>query len=92
VRAGIEQILDALPSLIRDLNYALLCSRHVAEMVIAVVVGTELLAQAQAEPERRDLAVSWITRKRREIEMHARRIAEDGVERSERCERVLALV
>jgi len=56
---------------------------------LALAQGSEfgfvLLAQAQAEPSRLDLAVSWITRKRREIEMHARRIAEDGVERSERC-------
>jgi hypothetical protein len=91
LRAGIELVLDTLPLMMRDLNHALLCSRHLAEMVIAVVVGTELLAQAKADPARIDLAVSWVTRKRPEIEMHARRIAEDGVERLERCERIVRL-
>lgn len=91
VRRGIERIGDASEALLQDFSYALLCSRPVAEMVIHVIVATELLQQAQAAPERIDLAASWINRKMLELEMHAQRVSGGTVERIERCERILEL-
>jgi alkylation response protein AidB-like acyl-CoA dehydrogenase len=91
VRVGIERINEASPALLQDFGYALLCSRHVAEMVICVIVATELLRQAAAAPERFDLAASWVNRKMLEVEMHAKRVKEGTVERLERCERIMGL-
>ena len=91
VREGIERINEASVSLMQDFSYALLCARHVAEMVIAVIVATELLRQAQSQPERTDLAASWVNRKMLEVEIHARRVAEGTVDRIARCERIIAL-
>ncbi len=92
VHGGIERINEASPSLLQDPGYALLCSRQVAEMVICVIVATELLKQADAVPERFDLAASWINRKMLEVEMHAKRVSEGTIERIERCERIIGLV
>lgn len=92
VRQGIERINEASVALMQDFNYALLCSRHVAEMVIDVVVATELLRQAQLRSDRVDLAASWVNRRMLEVEMHARRVAEGTVDRITRCERIISLV
>ena len=91
VRRGIELIHEASPALLQDFGYALLCSRHVAEMVIVVIVASELLKQAAVSPSRMDLATSWINRKLLELEMHAKRVSEGTVERIERCERMIDL-
>ncbi|MEE8556819.1 MAG: acyl-CoA dehydrogenase family protein [Myxococcota bacterium] len=91
VRTGIARILDASAALLQDFNYALLCSRLVAEMVIHVIVATELLRQAHIEPKRFDLAASWINRKMLELEAHARRVEDGDEARIERCNRILAL-
>ncbi len=92
VRTGIERINQASVALMQDFNYALLCARHVAEMVIDVIVATELLRQAQLRPDRVDLAASWVNRRMLEVEMHAERVAEGGVDRIARCERIVSLV
>jgi alkylation response protein AidB-like acyl-CoA dehydrogenase len=91
VERGIEQINEASVALIKDPNYALLSSRAVAEMVIAVIVGTELLRQAEASPKREELARRWVNMKMRELEMHARHVAEGDVSRVERSERIIEL-
>ncbi len=91
VRQGIELINDSSTALLQDFAYALLCARHVAEMVICVIVATELLRQAQASPGRFDLAASWINRKMLEVEMHCRRVASGTVDRIGRCERIVDL-
>jgi alkylation response protein AidB-like acyl-CoA dehydrogenase len=91
VRGGIERIGEASLALIKDFNYALLSARGVAEMVITVIVATELLRQAQVEPRRFDLAASWMSRKLGELEMFAARILESDVSRIERCERIVEL-
>jgi alkylation response protein AidB-like acyl-CoA dehydrogenase len=91
VRKGIARILESAGALLQDPSYALLSSRHVAEMVIAVIVATELLRQAKVSPARLDLAAGWINRRMLELEMHARRVAEGTVARIERCERIIAL-
>ena len=91
VREGIERIGDASTALLQDFNYALLCSQPVAEMVIDVIVGTELLRQASVDERRFDLAASWINRKMLEVEGRARRVQEGGVSRIDRCARIVEL-
>ncbi len=92
VRVGIGRIEDASAALLNDFSYALLCSRPLADMVIAVIVGSELLLQADAAPEREDLAASWVNRKMLDLETEAQRIEAGGVERLERCERIVSLL
>ncbi len=91
VRGGIEKLLQASGALMQDFSYALLCSKLIADAVVDVIVGTELLKQAHAAPERFDLAASWINRTALEIEANARRIAEGTVSRVERCEKIVDL-
>lgn len=92
VREGIDHINEASVALMQDVNYALLCARQVAEMVIDVIVATELLGQAQLRPERVDLAASWVNRRMLEVELHARRVSEGTIDRLTRCERIISLV
>lgn len=91
VRAGMDRIEDAAVALVRDPAYALLSARSVAEMVIHVIVGTELLRQAQTRASRFDLAASWVNRKMLELEMYAERISDGDAARIERCEKIVAL-
>ncbi|MEE8313282.1 MAG: acyl-CoA dehydrogenase family protein [Myxococcota bacterium] len=91
VRAGIERIEEVSVALLRDPAYALLSARSVAEMVIHVIVATELLRQAQASADRFDLAASWVNRKMLELEMYAKRVGDGDSARIERCERMIDL-
>jgi alkylation response protein AidB-like acyl-CoA dehydrogenase len=91
VRAGIKRIEEASSALLNDFSYALLCSKPLADMVIAVIVGSELLLQADVAPEREDLAASWVNRKMLDLETEAQRIEAGGVERLERCERIVSI-
>ncbi|HXZ86713.1 MAG TPA: acyl-CoA dehydrogenase family protein [Myxococcota bacterium] len=91
IRGGIERIGEASLALIKDFNYALLSARGVAEMVLTVIVATELLRQADVDPRRFDLAASWCSRKLGELDMFAARILENDVSRIERCERIVEL-
>ncbi len=91
VRGGIEKILGASGALMSDFSYALLCAKLLADAVVDVIVGTELLKQARADERRLDLAASWINRTSLEIEANARRIAEGTVARVERCEKIVEL-
>ena len=92
VRAGIAQILESSAALLADFGYALLSARSLADVVIAVIVGAELLKQADADPKRFDIAASWINRHAHEVEAVTRRIGEGTGERIERAERILDLV
>jgi hypothetical protein len=91
VQLGIERIEEASVALLKDPSYALLSARLVAEMVIQVIVATELLRQADIEPSRSDLATSWTNQNMAELETSARRIAEGDAARIERCEKIVAL-
>ncbi|MFT5443537.1 MAG: alkylation response protein AidB-like acyl-CoA dehydrogenase [Myxococcota bacterium] len=91
VRTGIGRIEEASVALLHDFSYALLCSRPMADMVIGVIVGAELLMQADVAPEREDLAASWVNRKMLDLETEAQRIQAGSVERIERCERIVAI-
>jgi alkylation response protein AidB-like acyl-CoA dehydrogenase len=92
VRRGMEQILDASSALLADFSYALLSARSLADVVISVIVGAELLKQAVADPRRFDLAASWINRRMLDVEAKAQRIKQGTVARIDRAERILALV
>lgn len=91
VRAGIQRIIKASAALLQDFSYALLSSKPVADMVVDVIVATELLKQAQVDPQRFDLAASWVNRKMLDLEMHAERVESGGVDRIARCERIVSL-
>jgi hypothetical protein len=91
VSDGIDRINDASVALIKDASYALLSARAVAEMVIHVIVATELLNQAQADPRRTHLAVRWVNQKLLELEMHAKRVSSGDVSRVERAEQIIEL-
>jgi len=91
VRRGIDRIGEASAALLADFSYALLSSRLVAEMVIAVIASTELLAQAAADPRRIELAARWIHLKMPELEMHAQRLETGDAGRIERSERIIEL-
>ena len=88
---GIARIEEASVALLHDFSYALLCSKPLADMVISVIVGSELLLQADADPNREDLAASWVNRKTLDLETLAQRIENGSVERIERCERIVSL-
>ena len=75
-----------------DFDYALLSARSLADIVIDVIVGAELLKQANADPRRFDLAASWINRRMLDVEATAQRIKEGTTARIDRAERILALV
>jgi hypothetical protein len=91
VLAGIERIEASSSALMKDFGYALLSARAVAEMVIAVVVSTELLRQADHAPARIELAARWIHVKMLELDAHARRVIEGDAGRIERCEKIVRL-
>lgn len=74
VRAGIAQVLAAGDVLAGDLGFALLSARSLAESVISVIVSAELLRQADADPDREDLARSWIERRMVDLEGRTERI------------------
>jgi hypothetical protein len=91
VVAGIERIEQSAHALLSDFGYALLSARAVAEMVIAVIVASELLRQAEHAPERTELAARWIFVKMLELESQARRVIEGDAGRIERCEKIVRL-
>jgi alkylation response protein AidB-like acyl-CoA dehydrogenase len=91
ISKGIDQVNEASVALIKDPSYALLSARAVAEMVIQVIVATELLRQAHADPRRVELAARWVNLKLLELEMHAKRVSSGDVSRVERCERIIEL-
>jgi hypothetical protein len=91
IKAGMETINGCMAPLMQDFSYALLCARHVAEMVISVIVGTELLKQAQIREERLDLAAGWIDHRMAELEAHARWVSEGKVDRIASCDRIIEM-
>jgi alkylation response protein AidB-like acyl-CoA dehydrogenase len=91
VLAGIERIEQSSHALLSDFGYALLSARAVAEMVIAVIVASELLKQCEVAPDRTELAARWIHVKMLELESQARRVIEGDAGRIERCEKIVRL-
>jgi len=89
VSGGIEWINKSLAALMGDLEYALLNAKRISEMVIDVLVSTELLAQAKASEEKVDLAAAFIHRHMLAVEMNARRIGSGDASRIKRYDRIL---
>ena len=52
----------------------------------------KLLKQAQADPNRYDLAASWINRRMLDVAQNTQRIREGSVARIDRCEKILEQV
>ena len=91
VKGGIQRILDSAGALLKDPRYALLSSQSLAEVVISVIVATELLRQAKLDPRRFDVAASWIERRMVDLEARTTRIKSGSVDLLERCERMILL-
>lgn len=89
LKTAIDLLSDSLPSLMEDVNYALLNSKRVSDMVISVIVGGELLFQANIDPDRIELAAAYINRTTLELEMHAKRIKSGDASRLERYDKIL---
>ncbi|MDG2303141.1 MAG: acyl-CoA dehydrogenase family protein [Candidatus Binatia bacterium] len=91
LRNAIDLLTDTLPSLMEDVNYALLNAKRVSDMVISVVVGGELLQQCKDEPTRIELASAYINRTTLELEMHAKRIKSGDASRLLRYDKILSV-
>jgi hypothetical protein len=88
---GIGWITASAGALLGDPQYALLNAKRVCEMVIDVVVGAELLLQADLGEGKRELAASFIHRRVMAVEMNARRVATGDASRIKRYDRILGL-
>jgi hypothetical protein len=90
VQLGIGLVEETAASLFDDLSHALLRAKLIAEMVINVISGTELLRQAAADASRHDLAAAFILRRVLDIEHMGRRIRENTEGQLERASRIIA--
>ena len=88
---GIEWLTTSTPPLLGDPQYALLNAKRVAEMVIDVVVGAELLFQADIGEGKLELAQSFIHRHMLRLQMNARRIASGDASRIKQYDKILGL-
>jgi len=86
-----RRIDEAMKALFGNLDYALLRSKLLAEMVIDVGAATELLHQAGADPRRLGLATAYVLRRALEVEHTGRRIAENVEGRLRRDAEIVAL-
>jgi hypothetical protein len=91
VGSGIAWINESLPALLGDPQYALLNAKRVCEMVIDVVVAAELLLQAAASEDKREVAQTFVHRHMLAVEMNARRIATGDASRIKCYDRILEL-
>ncbi len=89
--SGIGWINASVQALMVDPQYALLNAKRVCEMVIDVVVGAELLFQADHAEGKKELAESFIHRHMMAVEMNARRIASGDASRIKQYDRILGL-
>jgi hypothetical protein len=91
VLEGMNLILDAAGALLADFSYAMMSAQSLAEVVASVIAGAELLKQAKADPQRFDLAASWINRRMNDLEGRCKRIKEGSADRLDRAAAVIAL-
>jgi hypothetical protein len=80
-----------LAALMADPRYALLNAKRLSEMVIDVLVASELLQQAAHSEEKLILATTFIDRRMLAVEMSARRISSNDASRLERYDRSLGV-
>ena len=92
VQKGITRIEKASQVLFADISYALMRAKVLAEMVIDVVAGTELLRQAKGgDAQRLAIAETFVRRRAIISESLARRIEENHDGRMARTARVLGI-
>jgi alkylation response protein AidB-like acyl-CoA dehydrogenase len=88
---GIERLTESASALLGDPQYALLNAKRICDMVIDVVVGSELLFQADIGEGKLELAGSFINRRMLAVEENARRISSGDASRIKRYDRILGL-
>jgi hypothetical protein len=91
VSQGIDRIQQSVPALMGDPQYALLNAKRVCEMVIDVVVSSELLLQAALSEQRGALATAFIHRRMPVVEQNAHRISTGDATRIRNYDRILGL-
>jgi hypothetical protein len=87
-----ERVEESIAVLFSDISYALLRAKLLTEMVIDVIASCELLQQAVVDPERLDIAESFISRRAIKADHMSRRISENADGLLERDARLLAQV
>jgi alkylation response protein AidB-like acyl-CoA dehydrogenase len=90
IRAVIDGLDETMKVLFSDLNYALSRAKLMAETVIDVIAGAELLKQAAVDGSRRDIAESFIRRRMLEAASVSRRIQDGASGRFESDTRIVA--
>jgi alkylation response protein AidB-like acyl-CoA dehydrogenase len=90
IRNVIDGLDETLKVLFSDLNYALSRAKLMAETVIDVIAGAELLKQAAVDDSRRDIAESFIRRRMLEAASVSRRIEDGAGSRFEIDTRIVA--
>ena len=91
VHGGIEWINKSLAALMADPRYALLNAKRLSEMVIDVLVASELLQQAAHSDDKLVLATTFIQRRMLDVETKARRISSGDASLLQRYDRILGL-
>jgi alkylation response protein AidB-like acyl-CoA dehydrogenase len=92
IRNVIDGLDETLKVLFSDLNYALSRAKLMAETVIDVIAGAELLKQAAVDDSRRDIAEAFIRRRMLEAASVSRRIEDGAGSRFENDARIVAAV
>jgi alkylation response protein AidB-like acyl-CoA dehydrogenase len=91
VNEGLKWLNTSIPALMGDPQYALLNAKRVSEMVIDVVVATELLTQAKVSDDKLELAKAYIPRHMMNVEMNGRRISSGDASRIKSYDKLLGL-
>jgi len=92
IRTVIDGLDETMKVLFSDLNYALSRAKLMAETVIDVIAGVELLKQAAVDDSRRDIAESFIRRRMLEAASVSRRIQDGASNRFESDTRIVAAI
>jgi alkylation response protein AidB-like acyl-CoA dehydrogenase len=90
IRETIGLVEETAASLFEEVSHALLRAKLMAEMVINVISGTELLRQAAVDASRHDLATAFILRRMLDTEHMGRRVRENTEGQLERASRIIA--
>jgi alkylation response protein AidB-like acyl-CoA dehydrogenase len=91
VETGIGEIETSLTAVMNDPRYAILNAKRLCEMVIDVVVASELLQQARHADEKLVLATTFVERRMLAVEMNGRRIRSGDASRLQEYDRILGL-
>jgi len=87
-----ERVEESIGVMFSDISYALLRAKLLTEMVIDVIASCELLQQVVADPDRLDIAESFIASHAIKADYLSRRIAENADGLLERDARLIASI